>query len=420
MGFLTFDPNRVLLLGRSLRDLSERLDAHSLEGANDDVTRLVRAARQLVDEQISRVETSLGVIQSMDERPRRTCVSIDWAISSYSTWANEARHWWTQATTRTSTRSDEILREFECANDPQAAGRLIDSLPNLELLILGTADLSLVESVWKAATDPSATSPFVAGMRIGRLLDVIFDEREWERGLATGSIDPVERARRNVELRQLAARISAPWQLYFSRTDAPWSWSGAQGSRRLHQLSELESASDTLVQGLGRALQLSLDGLPDDPSTRLGLIDSVAGAVGTSLEVRRMSEADRARATSDLDTLRNILGALSLDGPWPISLIVDAGARWVGDYFDTSDARLRQATLESLVQREIFASLAVLAVFTAAIKRAHPQHRDESPAGMRAPKQTAADLAAELRYTYQSIDNAAGRGLSLAQLTSPR
>lgn len=414
MAFVTFDPGRIKLLDRALHELSEKLDRYTRWQAPEDMTHLLVTARNLVDEQVARVEASLHTIRSIDSRPRnRLCV--DRAVTAYQEWARAKSHWWTQATTDESTRSDEILRTSVCLEDPIAAGRLIDSLPDIQLMILGTADLGLVEDLWRSATDPSTTSSSSAGARIRRLLEVVFDPRPWEHGIAGGSIDPVERARRNLEIREIAARIVAPWQLHLSRPDSPWSWSGTEGVRRLHQLSNLESASDTLVRGLADALRRSLSVLPEDPFLRLQQIDAVASAVGASLEVRLMSEVDRARATSDLDTLRQVLGTLALDGPWPISMIVDAGAHWVGDYFDTSDTRVREATLENLLHREVLASIAVLAVFSSSIRR--PRRPNSHTPDVHPP--SPAQLSTELRHTYQSIDNAAAHGQSLARLASP-
>lgn len=418
MGFLTFDPVRVALLRRALLEVAQRFESTSRFSTSDEMTGevsdLLNVCHDLLRLQITRVEESLGNIEPIGVRPPISCGTVDEAVHLYSNWSRETRHWWTLATTRNSTPSDDILRRFGCNDDPLRAGDLIDSLSRVELLTLGTADLSLVEIVWSRATDPSTTPPLVAGTRISRLLEVVFEKRPWERGVAGGSIDSATRTQRDIQLRELVARVVAPWQLHFTRPDSLWSWSGVDGTRRLHQLSELASASDALMLGLARALRFSLSNLPDDPSERLSHIDSVARAVGTSLEIRRMSLVDRAGTASDLDTLRSVIGALSLDGPWPVSMIVEAGARWVGDYFDTSDVRVRQATLESLGHREILASLAVLTVFTSAIERmTTPNSRRRT-----ADAKSRVTLSTELRHTYQSIDNAASRGQSLAQLVS--
>ena len=135
-----------------------------------------------------------------------------------------------------------------------------------------------------------------------------------------------------------------------------------------------------------------------------------------------MSEIDRVHS-SGIDTLHTILGALSFDGPWPFSLLVDAGADWLTAFLDTTDDRLRRATLESLTQRQILASIAVFAVLTSAVSRARVSTERSNRAGPTVSSNSStssvvpANLLAELRFTYQSIDNAAGRGQTLAQLT---
>jgi len=298
---------------------------------------------------------------------------------------------------------------------------LIDSLEDIEVLVFGTSDLRLVEDVWIRGTDPTTTPSSMALQRIHRLLDVVYDERPWERGLATGSIDPVERSRRELQLRDLAARVVAPWQLEVTRPHGEQTRSIAEGSQRLHQLSRSDSAADILLAGLPRAVMLSLSDLPLDPVERVQRIDSVAHAIGTSLEIRRMSEVERAESTSDLDTFRQVIESLAIDGPWPISLVVEAGADWVDEYLDTSDERIRQATMDALTQRQVLASIAVVAVASSVMSRAQRNHQARNDIRSGRPVMSIpGGLAAELRHTYQAIDNAAGRGSSLAQLTSTR
>jgi hypothetical protein len=261
----------------------------------------------------------------------------------------------------------------------------------------------------------------VALRRIHRLLDVVYDERPWERGLATGSIDPVERSRRERRLHEIAARVVAPWQLEVSRPNGEQTRSIAEGAQRLHQLSRSESGADILLAGLPRAVLISLSDLPLDPVERVQRIDSVAHAIGTSLEIRRMSEVERAESTSDLDTFRQIIESLAIDGPWPISLVVEAGADWVDEYLDTSDERIRQATMDTLTQRQVLASIAVVAVASSVMSHVQRNHQARNDIRSGRPVMSIpGGLAAELRHTYQAIDNAAGRGSSLAQLTSTR
>lgn len=416
MGLLTFDPGQLRLLRRALAELDDRFDKLSHIPMSHDLADLVRSAHDLVQIQERRVESALREIDTTE--PDRWCTSVPQLVTRYTAWGRRTSHWWARATTDEVTPSDGILQSIDC--DPLRAGDLIDGLENLELLVLGTADLSLVERVWSLATDPSTTSPQLAGRRIQRLLAIVFDDRPWERGLADGSIDPVERSRRERRLRELVARVVAPWQLDFTRPDTEWPWSTAEGARRLHQISRLATAADVLLAGLPDALIRTLSTLPDDPIERIGRIDAIAQAVGASLEVRRLSKVEQARSSSDLDTLRTIVSTLAIDGPWPLSVLVDSGARWLGDYLDTTDERIRTATLESLSQRQVLASVAVIAVLSSARKRsssAGPREPGVQKSGSR-EEQIPVDLAAELRYAYQSIDNAAARGQGLAQLTA--
>lgn len=428
MQFLTFDPSRLRLLLHALENLRRSIDACMGAAPSTGIHVCLRQARELVDVQISRVEASLRSVRLELSVPARFALGDStqqtmWTprprifvrelVDEIEHWAETTPHWWTQATKLMSTRSDDLLDLVDWKSDPGRAGSLIDALTNLEFLVLGTVDLTLVESLWTQATDPTTTSSTVAGHRIRRLIEIVFDERPWEKGVAGGSIDPVARSARDTALRELVARVAAPWQLDFtSRSD--WGWSAAEGARRLHQISELESGANTLLTGLSRALHHSLAVLPEESSARIAHIDGVSQALGTSLEVHRMSDVDRARSDSDFDTLRDIMSTLAIDGPWPISILIDAGADWIGEHFDTSRDRIDASALESLSQRQMLASVAVVTVFTATAARSSrsPTHTREA----RLPPH----LASELRYTYQSIDNAAGRGQTLAQLTSPR
>lgn len=417
MAFLIYDPERLRRLAASLDDLSRQLETLRWLGSDGDVACLVDRAGDHCRRAVEMVETSVGAIDITD-----TEIESEWRhaehpvvrdlVIRYRHWVTQSPNWWAQAT-RGSTRSDELLGTFQ-SSAHEYSGQLIDSMTDLEALVLGTGDLSTIESLWLRATSPSTTPIGLAGQRIRRLLDVIFEERTWEHGIVTGAIDPVERARRNLRLRAMASRIAAPWQLFFTGRASLWGWSAELGARRLHQLSELDEAADTLRRGLSFAVRSSLTDLPEDSTARRERIDEVARSVGANLEVHRMSEIRRAEDRGDFDTLREVLGALSIDGPWPLSLLVDAGAKWMGDFFDTTDARIRTATLDSLAHREVLASIAVTMVWTAALERSGTTRR-RSRRGTAIPF----GLAEELRYTYQAFDNASGRGQVLAQL-SPR
>lgn len=428
MGLLTVDPDRLRLLARALDELAERIDAVRIVAMPDEIARLVQSAREIVRVQQERVDLSLS---HLEQTPRtQPCWSIADLVRQYSNWVGEIDatfpvrpstrpdHWWTRATTDDSTRSDDILRSLDCSPDHHRAGMLIDSLEGIEVLVLGTSDLTLVEDLWTRATDPATTPPVLALERILRLLDVIYGARPWERGLATGSIDPAERARRERVLQDLAARIVAPWQLELTRPNGEHSRTISETARLLHHMSRSESAADLLLAGLPRAVMQSLSDLPLDPGERLQRIDSVAHAIGTSLEIRRMSEVDRAESSSDLDTLRNVVESLAIDGPWPISLVVGAGADWVDEYLDTSDERIRQSTLDNLQQRQVLASIAVVAVMSSVMSNMRKTHGHRADARSETTMSIPGGLASELRHTYQAIDNAAGRGQSLAQLTA--
>ncbi|MEN9801665.1 MAG: hypothetical protein RLZ37_790 [Actinomycetota bacterium] len=429
MGLLRFDPDRLLLLDRAIEETVERLDGLLGAPMTDEIARRVWSARDLARAQQARLAHARSQIARRSDPP--SCPTIATLAQQFSTWIDVSRHsipglpvsqsdhWWVRATTDESTQSDALLQRLGCDPDPGRAGLLIDSLEEIEVLVFGASDLRLVEDVWIRATDPLTTPPSIALERIHRLLDVVYDDRPWEEGLATGSIDPVERSRRERQLRELTARIVAPWQLELSRPDGEQSRSIAEGAHRLHEISRSNSAADILLAGLPQAVTYSLSNLPLEPDERVQRIDSVAHAIGTSLEIRRMSEVERAESGSDLDTFRRVIESLAIDGPWPISLVIEAGADWVDEYLDTSDERIRQATVDNLTQRQILASIAVVAVAASVMSRQTHRSRNDTharSATIRVPD----DLATELRHTYQAIDNAAGRGTSFAQLTSTR
>jgi len=431
MGFLRFDPDRLLLLDRALDETAEQLESLRHVPVNDEIARLIRSAHDLTRMQQMRVSHVLS--QLGQHSNSLSCPTIDELVEQFSVWVDSSRspvpglpesqsdHWWIRATTDDSTRSDHLLRRLACDNDSRRAGLLIDSLTEIAVLILGTSDVQLVEDLWIRATDPETTPRRVALERIHRFLDVVYGDRHWEQGLATGSIDPVERSRRERRLHELAARVVAPWQLELSRPGGGQQRSIAEGARRLHEISRSDSAADILLAGLPRAVMHSLSDLPLDSDDRIQRIDSVAHAIGSSLEIRRMSEVDRAESSSDLDTFRRVIESLAIDGPWPISLVIEAGADWVDEYLDTSDERIRQATVENLSQRRLLASIAAVTVASSAMSGYRPSRQDRNdvrPHTRMIP--VPGGLAAELRHTYQAIDNAAGRGSNFAQLTARR
>lgn len=400
------------MLRRALDDLVSTIDTIAALHVRHETEDLLSRAQRSSRAALMNVEAALREFAADRGAGSPSCADPVEFAGQFTRWTASASNWWTKATTQSWTRGDEILADFACDGEPWRAGELIDSMSSLEALVLGVVNTAAVEKIWMDATNPRTTSPEVAGRRIQRLLAVIFDERSWERGVATGSIDPVERSRRNVALRHLAARISAPWQMYFSGL-SQWQWTATEGARRLHQLAELETAADILLSGLAAAVRGSLADLPENLAARLDRIDAVARAIGTSLEVRRITEVERAHSDSGFDTLRSALSTLSVDGPWPISLLVDAGARWIGDYFDTADEQVRTVIMEGLEVRQVLASIAAVAVLNAALSRAAASE-DRPPR-----ERVHTDLALEMRHAYQSIDNAAGRGQALAQLTAP-
>ncbi|MFM8856790.1 MAG: hypothetical protein ACKOI2_06225 [Actinomycetota bacterium] len=429
MGLLRFDPDRLRLLDQVVGETAERLDGLLRVPMSEEVARCIRPARQLAHALQASVTHALSQIDRDFDAP--SCPTITELAQQFSTWIDsphiviqglpvtESDRWWVRATTNDSTRSDDLLRLLDCDTDPLRPGLLIDSLDEIAVLVFGSSDLHLVENLWSRATDPDTTPPNSALERIHRFLDVVYDDRPWEHGLATGSIDPVERSRRERHLREISARIVAPWQLEMSRPGGEHSRSIADGAHMLHEISRSNAAADILLAGLPRAVMHSLSNLPVDPDERVQRIDSVAHAIGTSLEIRRMSEVERAESSSDLDTFRRVIESLAIDGPWPISLVVEAGADWVDEYLDTSDERIRQATVDNLSLRQVLASVAVVAVASSVMsQRPRPIRNDTHP--RRPVISIPGGLAGELRHAYQAIDNAAGRGTSLAQLTSTR
>lgn len=403
MGLLTVDPERLLLLERAVERVVHGIDSCRYLTDSADVDLLLRRARDLADFQRATVRSAADSIDSM----WNTNVVPTLALAEFvDDWGKHSIDWWMRPSTEVATRVDSALENLA----PGEAGTFLDSIDSIEYVVHGTVDLETLESVWRDATDPTTTSPEDACRRIRRLLESVFDDRPWERGIARGPIDSVSRSRRNSLLRDMAARVVAPWQLHIMGVgDA--GWSPDAGAHRLHQIAETQTGSHTLLRGLPGAVHRTLSQLPHDAEARLEVIDAVARSVGASLEIHRMSEIDRARHGANIDTWGTIIGTLADDGPFPVSLLVDAGAGWIRGYFDARDERIRVATIQSLSYREFVAAIAVVAVWTAAVSRSTGSGRDTTGAV------NSRDLEIELRHTYDSIDNAAGRGQIVAQLS---
>lgn len=421
MTLLSFDTERLGLLRRALAELASGLErAVHFESATHECEAgdLVRRARSMCVQLCGLVEASLADIASSSY----VCTLEPVADMAHrlDAWTRSNPRWWTGATHDRPTMADSVLHSTMCSptldessGNGVRAGDLIDGLVSIEALVFGAADLVLVEELWRTATDPMTTSPHLAGQRIRRLLDVVFDRRPWERRLPGGSIDPVGRSERERHLRLMVARLVAPWQSYFTGLAREWGWSPVEGARRLHQIARLDSASEELERGLAPSVFRLLSDLPANDSERSRLIDDVALSIGAALEIGQLATIDRGGTQRpDLQAAHTILSGISTRTPWPLSLALDAGSAWLNDYFDSTDDIVRRAILHSVTSRELLAAVAMAAVWTSYQRRSQ-----------RSSRYTRLDddvveraVVDEMRSTYQAISNAATRGQVVAQL----
>ena len=294
------------------------------------------------------------------------------------------------------------------ARDPIEAGRLIDSTSFLAPLVYGSHDMETLRMFWLSATHPQTTTVSTAGDRIKRLVDTVFGDQDWRTAMAPSWVDIHERSRLRKEIHKILGEVIAPWQLQFAGLSTEWNWSTETGVHYLKKVSESAGASAALSQGLGMALYRNLSELPDNELERRQRIDAVAFSVGVSTQLLRNAKVRQEQMRSDhLSTLLSIPTMLPLKLPWPASLAIGTVRSLVVDELDATPDTKTSSSLKMLEQRGALASIAYMAVTSAAISSGRLENPNSAPS---------ADLRLELQHTVDSLDNAASRGQVLADI----
>ena len=261
---------------------------------------------------------------------------------------------------------------------------------------------------WLSATHPQTTTVSTAGDRIKRLVDTVFGDQDWRTAMAPSWVDIHERSRLRKEIHKILGEVIAPWQLQFAGLSTEWNWSTETGVHYLKKVSESAGASAALSQGLGMALYRNLSELPDNELERQQRIDAVAFSVGVSTQLLRNAKVRQEQMRSDhLSTLLSIPTMLPLKLPWPASLAIGTVRSLVVDELDATPDTKTSSSLKMLEQRGALASIAYMAVTSAAISSGRLENPNSAPS---------ADLRLELQHTVDSLDNAASRGQVLADI----
>jgi hypothetical protein len=98
---------------------------------------------------------------------------------------------------------------------------------------------------------------------------------------------------------------------------------------------------------------------------------------------------------------------LPIKAPWPTSLVLGKITRGVAQQLDTTDDRKVSSAIEQIQQHHALAAIGYMAVFNSALTSG----RLESPL-----KEPSVELKLELQHTVDSLDNAASRGQTLAEI----
>jgi hypothetical protein len=116
------------------------------------------------------------------------------------------------------------------------------------------------------------------------------------------------------------------------------------------------------------------------------------------------------QAQLDSDHLAALLAIptmLPIKAPWPTSLVLGKITRGVAQQLDTTDDQKVSSAIEQIQQHHALAAIGYMAVFNSALTSG----RLESPL-----KEPSVELKLELQHTVDSLDNAASRGQTLAEI----
>ena len=409
MSRLACDPQRLADLARFLRSTRDEIEL---------LIRLTDIGDLAIPQVQSSLLQSLALLERQETRVRKILnssflnLSDSYSLSFNSTayllnrWVAHHAAWWSDATHGEPTKIDFLMAKV--ARDPIEAGRLIDSTSFLAPLVYGSHDMETLRMFWLSATHPQTTTVSTAGDRIKRLVDTVFGDQDWRTAIAPSWIDIHERSRLQREIRKILGEVVAPWQLQFAGLSAQWNWPAETGVHYLKKVSESAGAAAALSQGLGMALYRNLSELPDNELERRQRIDAVAFSVGVSTQLLRNAKVRQEQMRSDhLSTLLSIPTMLPLKLPWPSSLAIGKVRSLVIDELAATPDTNTSSSLKMLEQRGALASIAYMAVTSAAISSGRLENPNSAPS---------ADLRLELQHTVDSLDNAASRGQVLADI----
>ena len=315
-------------------------------------------------------------------------------------WLKRNPGWWAEATHPQPTRIDELLRPI--ANDPHVAGKLIDETSFLAPLIYGAHDTSNVARLWLSATDPRTTTVHIAGQRIIRLVRVVFEEHDWNDGIAPTWNDLIDQRRIEKEVKDLLGQVIAPWQMQFSGLAHQWNWDAQEGLARLHDVARSRSAALALANGLADSLLLNLRVLPLNKRLRLQRIDDVAFSIGSSTAIFQRAKIDQGEfRASNIATLLSLPSQSPIRMPWPLSLAVSQATRSLARVFDDSDEITKSSAIDKIKSREALAGIAYSAVWISALSQGRINEQTLEPP---------AEVQIELQHTFDSIINQADKG----------
>jgi hypothetical protein len=409
MSRLACDPQRLADLARNLRLTRDEVELH---------IRLTEIGDLAIPQIHAQLVKSLTLLERLEDRVRKILnssflnLSDSYSLTFNSTayllnrWVKHHAAWWSDATHGEPTKIDFLMSQV--ASDPIKAGRLIDSSTFLAPLVYGSHDMETLRVFWLSATHPQTTNVATAGDRIKRLVETVFGDQDWRTAMAPSWIDIHERSRLRKEIHKILGDVIAPWQLQFAGLSSEWNWSTETGVRYLKQVSESAGAAVALSQGLGMALYRNLSELPDNEVERRQRIDAVAFSVGASTQLLRNAKVRQEQMRSDhLTTLLTIPTMFPLKLPWPSSLAIGKVRSFVIDELDATADTKTTSSLTLLEQRGALASIAYMAVTSAAISSG----RLESPNSTPSP-----DLRLELQHAVDSLDNSTTRGQVLADI----
>ncbi|MEY3148065.1 MAG: hypothetical protein RL688_1284 [Actinomycetota bacterium] len=403
MSYLAFEPERLAAMYTSLQKLSDQLQM-VIQRLNFSLLYLpevhgqLHHCRSLIESQQIVVGNVLKSNLNFSHMvPSPIAMGIRCQLDD---WLKRNPGWWAEATHPQPTRIDELL--WPIANDPHVAGVLIDETSFLAPLIYGAHDTSNIARLWLSATDPRTTTVHIAGQRIIRLVRAVFEEHDWNDGIAPTWNDLIDQRRIEKEVKDLLGQVIAPWQMQFSGLAHQWNWDAQEGLARLHDVARSRSAALALANGLADSLLLNLRVLPLDQQSRLQRIDDVAFSIGSSTAIFQRAKIDQGEfRASNIATLLALPSQSPIRVPWPLSLAVSQATRSLAQVFDDSDEISKTSAIDKIKSREALATIAYSAVWVSALSQGRINEQTLEPP---------AEVQLELQHTFDSIINQADKG----------